>query len=97
MNTGSKFFSVMVVGENPEELIKKYDINLKVEPYIKYKYSDAEKLKNNAIKVLDEIIKKHNNFSLNDFQIDYFKERRKAFNIIRLLQMVYTMIKTVML
>ena len=80
MNTGSKFFSVMVVGENPEELIKKYDINLKVEPYIKYKYSDAEKLKNNAIKVLDEIIKKHNNFSLNDFQIDYFKERRKAFN-----------------
>lgn len=80
MGTGSKFFSVMVVGDNPEELIKKYDINLSVEPYIKYKYSDAEKLQKNAVKVLDEIIKNHNNFSLNEFQVDYFKERRKAIN-----------------
>ena len=80
MDSGSKFFSVMVVGDNPEELLKKYDINLSVEPYVKYKYSDAEKLQKNAIKVLDEIIANPDRFTLNSFQTDYFKERRKAIN-----------------
>ena len=80
MDSGSKFFSVMVVGDNPDELLKKYDINLSVEPYVKYKYSDAEKLQKNAIKVLDEIIANPDRFTLNSFQTDYFKERRKAIN-----------------
>ena len=75
-NTASKFFSVMVVGENPDEILKKYDANLNVEPYIKYKYSDADKLKKNAISVLDEIVRNHDKLTLSPFQIDYFKERR---------------------
>ena len=79
-NTASKFFSVMVVGENPDEILKKYDANLNVEPYIKYKYSDADKLKKNAISVLDEIVRNHDKLTLSPFQIDYFKERRKAIN-----------------
>ena len=80
MDSGSKFFSVMVIGDNPEELLKEYDINLKVEPYVKYKYSDADKLQKNAIKVLDEITSNPDRFTLNSFQTDYFKERRKAIN-----------------
>lgn len=79
-NTASKFFSVMVVGENPDEILKKYDANLNVEPYIKYKYSDADKLKKNAISVLDEIVRNHDKLTLSPFQIDYFKERRRAIN-----------------
>lgn len=78
MDIGSNFFSVMVVGDNPEELLKKYDINLHVEPYIKYRYSDAEKLQKSAIKVLDEIISHPDKFTLNGFQTDYLKEKRKA-------------------
>ena len=36
------FRTVMVVGDNPDELIKKYDLDTKVEPYVKLKRSDAE-------------------------------------------------------
>ena len=41
----SKFLSIMVVGKNPEELMEKYSKSLKVKPYVKYKYLDAEKMK----------------------------------------------------
>jgi hypothetical protein len=76
----SRFFSIMVVGDNPEEITKKYDLNAKVEPYIKYKYTDASKLQKNAIKILNEIINDPTKFGLSAFQIDYFKERKKAIN-----------------
>ena len=36
MSEGSKVFTVMVVGDNPDELMSKYDINLKVDKYRKY-------------------------------------------------------------
>lgn len=72
---GSKFFSVMVVGDNPEELMAKYDLNLQVEPYVKYKYLDAEKLQNNAIKVMKQIVDKSELFNLNKFQLDAFQSQ----------------------
>lgn len=78
MKGSSKFFSVMVVGDNPDDLMKKYDINLKVEPYIKYKYADAKKIRTNSLKILEEIIKNKKELSLNDFQTDYFKTRMKV-------------------
>ena len=34
----NRFYSLMVVGDNPDEMVKKYDSNLEVEPYIKYHY-----------------------------------------------------------
>ena len=76
----SKFLSVMVVGKNPEELMEKYSKSLKVKPYVKYKYLDAEKMKKNASKMLSEIVSKPEKFILSKFQIDYFKERLKAIN-----------------
>lgn len=76
----SKFLSVMVVGKNPEELMEKYNKALKVKPYIKYKYLEADKMKENSSKVLTEITNKPEKFTLNKFQIDYFKERLKAIN-----------------
>ena len=79
-NKESKFYTVMVVGDNPEELMAKYDTSLKVKPYIKYKYLDAEKMRKNAIKVFTELCANPRKFSLNDFQTDYFKERLKATN-----------------
>ena len=74
MSKGSKFFFVMVIGNNPEELMGKYSKALKVKPYVKYRYLDAEKLKNNASKMLSEITLNPKKFMLNDFQCDYFKE-----------------------
>ena len=76
----SRFLSVMVVGDNPDKLMEKYNKSLKVEPYVKFKYLDAEKLKNNSVKLLTEITNNPEKFTLNKFQVDYFKERLKAIN-----------------
>jgi len=76
----SKFLTVMVVGNNPEELMEKYNKALKVEPYVKFKYLDAEKIKENSSKMLAEITSNPEKFTLSKFQVDYFKERLKAIN-----------------
>jgi hypothetical protein len=76
----SKFLTVMVVGNNPEELMEKYNKALKVEPYVKFKYLDAEKMKENSSKMLAEITSNPEKFTLSKFQVDYFKERLKAIN-----------------
>ena len=54
--TNSKFFSVMVVGENPKEIMDKYGADLKVAPYIKYRYLDAKKYQTTAIKALSKLL-----------------------------------------
>lgn len=80
MQEGSKFFTVMAIGDNPEELMNKYQIGLEVEPYVKYKYLDAHKMRLNAVKVLKEIVEKPKNFSLSQFHVDYFNERINNLN-----------------
>ena len=54
--TNSKFFSVMVIGDNHKELMEKYSMNLEVEPYVKYEYLKADKYLSNSIKALDNIL-----------------------------------------
>ena len=76
----SRFLSVMVIGDNPEKLMEKYSKSLKVKPYIKFRYLDAEKMKNNSSKILSEITSNPEKFALNKLQLDYFKERLKAIN-----------------
>lgn len=53
----SQFFNVMVVGDNPDEIMAKYDVNRKVEPYIKYRYTDAKLLHESKIEECKKIIK----------------------------------------
>ena len=60
----SRFFSVMVVGDDPAAITKKYDLNLKVEPYIKYRYLDAGKYKSTSIKALEKILSEADKISL---------------------------------
>lgn len=54
--TNSKFFTVMVIGENHKELMEQYSMELEVEPYVKYEYLKAEKYLNSSIKALDNIL-----------------------------------------
>jgi len=56
--TNSRFFSLMVVGENPNEIIKKYGSDFIVEPYVKYKYLNAKKYQDTAIKTLGALLDK---------------------------------------
>lgn len=47
---------LVVVGENPDELVKKYDKKLKVEPYVVYQFKDAKKLHEKYIKILQGVL-----------------------------------------
>ena len=80
MNSGSVFFSVMAVGDNPDEIMSKYDLSLKVKPYVRFRYKDASKIKEKTVKVYSDIIKDHKKFLLNEMQEDYLKEKIKAIN-----------------
>lgn len=73
----NRFYSLMVVGDNPDEMIKKYDSKLKVEPYIKYHYDDAGKLKKKAIKLMQDVVDNSDKVSLTNIMIDYLKDRIK--------------------
>lgn len=68
----------MVVGEQPNELMSKYDSNLVVDKYIRYRYLDADKMKKNAIKVFSEILNEPKRFNLSDYHIDALRERIKV-------------------
>ena len=46
----------MVVGENPTAIMENYSVDKKVEPYVKYKFLQAEKYKNTAIKVSEKLL-----------------------------------------
>ena len=54
--TNSRFFSVMVVGDNHRELMEKYSLDLEVESYVRYEYLKADKYQSNSIKALDNLL-----------------------------------------
>lgn len=66
------FRTVMVVGNNPDELIKKYDLDTKVEPYIKLKRSDAEKTRKMHLKFIENVLTS-NKIVLTDKQREIYK------------------------
>ena len=77
-NTNSKFFSVMVVGDNPREIMDKYDKSKTVEPYVKYVYLDAKKYKDRAIKAMEKIALDGDKILLPDNIKEGLKERLKT-------------------
>lgn len=78
MTEESKFFNVLVIGDNPTEKMKKFDKNMKVEPYIKFRYLEAEKMQKTTIKMMSEFIKGQEKTKLSDGVVSYLKERMKA-------------------
>ena len=51
----NRHFTAIVVGENPDEIMEKYDLSKKVEPYVVYRLSDISKYKENALKAYQHI------------------------------------------
>ena len=49
-------FVALVAGDNPETLMSPYDKNIKTGPRVVYKYSDAEKIRNQYISIYKSII-----------------------------------------
>lgn len=47
---------LLVIGENHEEIAKKYSLDTVVEPYVRYKYDDAGKLRKSHLNMLDKVL-----------------------------------------
>ena len=69
----NRHFTLVVAGNNPEILVEKYNANNEVEPYIVYEFKNAEKYRQQRIKVCEEILKADN--GLKDY---YQKELEKV-------------------
>lgn len=74
----SRFFSVMVVGENPKALIDEFDYAKKVEPHVKYKYLDAEKYRKATIKIIENLIENFNQIKIDFLELDALENRLKS-------------------
>lgn len=74
----NRHFKVVVAGDNAEELMLKYDSNLKVAPYVAFYFSKAEEYRDNYIKSLKGVIsheEKNPNFSAeSEERLNYLRE-----------------------
>lgn len=57
----SGFRTLLAIGENHDEIVKKYSLDTQVEPYIRYKFSEAEQLHAKYLNVLENMIKSAKN------------------------------------
>lgn len=76
-DNNSRFFNVMVVGDNHKELMDKYSIDLQVDSYVKYEYLKADKYLNNAIKALDNILENADKIGIDQSVKDSLSHRVK--------------------
>lgn len=66
------FKTVMVVGDNSDTLIKKYDLDTVVEPYVKLKRSEALNAQKKHLSIINSIITSKD-VILNDKQLNVYK------------------------
>lgn len=71
LNEKYQHYVCIVAGEQPDELMKPYDINKKVEPYTLYEYKNAKKIKNIWINEYEKRLMSDN---ISKMEIDYINE-----------------------
>ena len=71
--------TILVIGDNHEEIVKKYSADTKVNKYVKLKFADAEKERKKHIKLLETILT-DKRIPLSDSQYDIYKEMYLSFN-----------------
>lgn len=65
----------MVVGNNPEDIVKKYSSEYKQEPYVKYKYLDAKKYQDAALKTLKAVLDNFDKINMSPHVKEALQER----------------------
>lgn len=78
MESNRRFFTVLVVGDNHNEMMESYSPNKKVDMYVKYKYLEAKNYLNAMKKAMSAICNDGRKSGLGKFQIDTIKERLAA-------------------
>lgn len=71
-------FVCIVASDSPDDLMKLYDKNLKKEPYVKYFYKDASKLRQNYIDVYESILKSSDDLSIDREELQFIVEDFKS-------------------
>ena len=74
----SSVFSVLVVGDKPDELLSKYDIHTEVKQYVKYKYLDSKKYQDRSVKALEKILDDADKIGIDKTVKDRLRERLKV-------------------
>lgn len=67
------FHTILVIGDEPEDIIKKYSLSTTVDKHLKIKRDDAQKLLNKHIKTIKQFLES-DKIKLTDNQKNYFKE-----------------------
>lgn len=70
----NRHFNVLVAGENPDELIKKYDSTKKVGSYVAYEFAKAKEYKENYLTTLRAVLEELEKLDPNDPQITFVRE-----------------------
>jgi len=52
----NRIFNILVVGNNPQEIVEKYDLNREIEPYILYKLDDMNKIYENKVYLYESVL-----------------------------------------
>ena len=68
------FFETIVAGENPLTLIAPYDNKIEVDNYIVYRYRDAKKLKEDKLKIYQQIISSNVSPATSEFYKEEYDE-----------------------
>lgn len=79
-NKKSRFFSVMCIGNNPKDIMARYDMNATVEPYIKYKYLDAAKYRKTTIDIQNRLLKEFDKSGLDERIKNAIEQRLQLLN-----------------
>lgn len=73
-----RHFKVVVAGDNAEELMLKYDANVRSAPYVTFEYEKAEEYKKNYLKTMQSLIGDPNcRKELGEQRVNYIKEEIK--------------------
>lgn len=64
--------TILVIGDNPDAIVKKYSADTKVEKYLAYKRDDAASMQRKHIKLVEELLK-NKSFNLSESQKDVYK------------------------
>jgi hypothetical protein len=75
----NRHFTLIVVGENPDELVKKYDSTIKVEPYVVLQFKNAGELHKKHIHFYEEMLLKLDpsdaNYKVAEEQLSLYREQ----------------------
>ena len=77
-NNKFDYFAVLVIGEDPEAQIAKFDEMIDVEPYVLYQYKDRSKIRKLQIEIYKNYLKTVNNLQERNLVIDKINELKKT-------------------